>query len=266
MANLVDAHSVIRRFSTTWYEPISRLPTPLNEATSCAYLLMRGIDEIEDHPTLPVETKAHLLRGVSSRLQTRCRRADFDVLFASYEQDLPDVTLRISEWATLAPKDIAPRVQETFATMAERMADWALANWHIHTETDLDRYTYAVAGTLVLLLSDLWTWYDGTPADRTLGIGYGRALQAINILKDKSDDIGRGVDFWPDGWTQSHLVAYALRELQTAEAYVAKLGSGPAYDFCAGPLTAAWQVLNHSRASAALLERSKSPREDFDAV
>lgn len=266
MATLADAHSVIHRFSTTWYDPVSRLPTRLNEATSCAYLLMRGIDEIEDHPTLPVETKAHLLRGVSSRFQTRCRSADFEVLFAPYKQTLPDVTLRIGEWTTLAPKSIAPRVQETFATMAERMADWALVNWHIHTEADLDRYTYAVAGTLVLLLSDLWTWYDGTPADRTLGIGYGRALQAVNIFKDKSDDIGRGVDFWPDGWTQRHLVAYALREMQTADAYLTTLGSGPAYDFCAGPLAAAWQVLNRSRAGAALLERSKSPGGDFDSA
>lgn len=247
MTALTEAHSVIQRFSTTWYGPVTRMPRRLNEATSCAYLLMRAIDEIEDHPTLPAATKARLLRGVSSGLQTRCRESDFAALFAPHTDTLPDVTLRIPEWVTLAPKDIAPRVQETFATMAERMADWALADWGIHTETDLDRYTYAVSGTLVLLLSDLWTWYDGTPADRTLGISYGRALQAINILKDKSEDLGRGVDFWPDGWKRSNLAAYAERELHAADAYVAVLGSGPAYDFCAGPLAAAWQVLNHSR-------------------
>lgn len=246
---LQEAHAVIQRFSTTWYGPVTHMPRRLNEATSCAYLLMRGIDEIEDHPTLPASTKARLLRGVSSRLQTRCRGDEFAALFAPHEPELPDVTLRIGEWATLAPKDIAPRVQETFATMAERMADWALADWGIHSEADLDRYTYAVAGTLVLLLSDLWTWYDGTPADRTLGIGYGRALQAVNILKDKSEDLGRGVDFWPDGWTRAHLMAYAQRELQLADAYVAALGSGPAYDFCAGPLAAAWEAFQqHDRA------------------
>jgi farnesyl-diphosphate farnesyltransferase len=184
---------------------------------------------------------------VSTKFQTRSTSADFDLLFAPYREVLPEVTLRTGEWATLAPKNIAPRVQATFATMAERMADWALADFSIHTETDLDRYTYAVSGTLVLLLSDLWTWYDGTPADRTLGISYGRALQAVNILKDKSEDLGRGVDFWPQGWTRAHLMDYAERELHAADGYVATLGSGPAHEFCAGPLRAAWQVFDEHR-------------------
>lgn len=245
--SLAEAHTVIQRFSTTWYEPVIRLPRSLNEATSCAYLLMRAIDEIEDHPILPVLTKAQLLRGVSTGFQTRYGSADFSELLAPYARTLPDVTLRLGEWATLAPPEIAPRVQETFAIMAERMADWALAGWRIHTEADLDRYTYAVAGTLVLLLSDLWTWYDGTPADRALGISYGRALQAINILKDQSEDLGRGVNFWPDGWSHTELAAYAERELRAADAYVARLGSGPAYKFCAGPLAAAWQALTQHR-------------------
>ena len=242
MSVLAEAHAVIRRYSTTWYGPVTQMPPRLNEATSCAYLLMRAIDEIEDHPSLPAATKAQLLRGVSSRLQGRRRGDEFAQLFAPYQEVLPDVTLRIDEWATLAPLDIAPRVQETFATMAERMADWALADFGIHTEADLDRYTYAVSGTLVLLLSDLWTWYDGTPADRTLGIGYGRALQAVNILNDKSEDLGRGVDFWPDGWTRADLMAYAERELHAADGYVATLGSGPAHTFCSGALASAWQV------------------------
>ncbi|PRQ08896.1 squalene/phytoene synthase family protein [Enhygromyxa salina] len=247
MTTLFNAHSVIRQYSTTWYDPVTRMPARLNEATSCAYLLMRAIDEIEDHPTLNATSKAYLLRGVSARFQTRSRSADFDALFAPYRADLPEVTLRTSEWANLAPSDIAPRVRETFAIMAERMADWALADWDIHVEADLDRYTYAVSGTLVLLLSDLWTWYDGTAANRTYGISYGRALQAINILKDKSEDLGRGVDFWPNGWTRTHLMAYAKRELLLADKYVDTLGSGPAHEFCAGPLRAAWQVLDMQR-------------------
>lgn len=251
MTALTDAHKVIRQYSTTWYEPVTRMPPRLNEATSCAYLVMRAIDEIEDHPTLPIETKVVLLREVSGGLQMRFRGADFDALLAPHADTLPEVTMRLGEWATLAPRDIAPRVLETFATMAERMADWALAGWSIHSESDLDRYTYAVSGTLVLLLSDLWTWYDGTPADRTHGIGYGRGLQAVNILKDKSEDLGRGVDFWPDGWTRGHLVAYARRELQAADAYVASLGHGPAQEFCAGPLAAAWQALKAAALRAA---------------
>ncbi|MEW2581532.1 squalene/phytoene synthase family protein [Streptomyces syringium] len=236
MTVLLEAHEVIHTYSTTWYEPVTRMPSRLNEAISCAYLLMRGIDEIEDHPTLPADTKAQLLRGVSAVWQERCRPAELNALLAPHHDVLPEVTLRLDEWSRLAPEEIAPRVQETFATMAERMATWAQADFAIRTEADLDRYTYAVAGTLVLLLSDLWTWYDGTAVDRTLGVAYGRALQAVNILIDRDTDTARGVDFWPDNWGTTEMSTYARTELTRADQYLDSLRPGPARTFCDQPL------------------------------
>ncbi|MFE0687498.1 squalene/phytoene synthase family protein [Streptomyces sp. JH002] len=243
-AALLEAHRAIRKYSTTWYVPVTTMPAGLNEALSSAYLLMRAIDEIEDHPELLPKEKDVLLCGISSVLQERCRPEDFKAVLADTSVPLPEVSLRIGEWAALAPPQIAPRIRETFATMAERMGGWALHGWHIHTERDLDRYTYAVAGTLVLLLSDLWSWYDGTRSDRTLGVGYGRALQAVNIYQDKGEDLGRGVDFWPDGWDAARLRGYAMRELHRADRYLAQLPAhGPAYRFCSRPLAAAWRTI-----------------------
>ena len=79
--------------------------------------------------------------------------------------------------------------------MADRMAYWADNNWKIETESDLDRYTFGVAGAVGLLLSDLWAWYDGTKTNRTQAIGFGRGLQAVNILRNHAEDLTRGVDF-----------------------------------------------------------------------
>ena len=56
------------------------------------------------------------------------------------------------------------------------MATWAERNWKCETEKDLDAYTFAVAGAVGLLLSDIWAWYDGTKTDRDLAIGFGRGL------------------------------------------------------------------------------------------
>ena len=39
--------------------------------------------------------------------------------------------------------------------MAFGMAKWAKANWQVHTEEDLDEYTYYVAGLVGVMLSDL---------------------------------------------------------------------------------------------------------------
>ena len=37
--------------------------------------------------------------------------------------------------------------------MADRMANWALKNWKIDSKEDLDAYTFAVAGSVGLILS-----------------------------------------------------------------------------------------------------------------
>jgi farnesyl-diphosphate farnesyltransferase len=146
---------------------------------------MRAIDQIEDHPTLDGDTKVRLLRQVSLNLQAGTEAsavADFAVGLDGYENQLDEVTLRIGEWALLAPDTIAPRIWDATAAMADRMAYWAEQNWRIKTEADLDRYTFSVAGAVGLMLSDLWAWYDGTETSRTEAIGFGRGLQAVKYL------------------------------------------------------------------------------------
>jgi farnesyl-diphosphate farnesyltransferase len=236
MTLLDEADDMVRTYSTTWYTPISSMPQGLREATTCAYLCMRGIDEIEDHPELDGRTKADLLRQTSSLLQTRFTASDFQALFRPYAGILPEVTERLTDWTALAPPPIGPRILDTFSTMAERMAAWAESDFRVRTERDLDQYTYAVSGTLVLLLSDLWAWHDGTDTNRTHGIGYGRALQTINIIVDRDEDSDRGADFWPDDWTLPDMLRYADRELELADAYLGALPPGPARTFCAEPL------------------------------
>ncbi|MBP2472297.1 farnesyl-diphosphate farnesyltransferase [Crossiella equi] len=244
MTTLDDAHTMVHAYSTTWYEPVVSMPPGLNEATTSAYLCMRAIDEIEDHPGLDGLAKAALLEAVSRILQTRFTAADFTTAFTGHADELPEVTLRIADWAALAPAEAAPRVWETFAAMAERMADWARAGFAVNTERDLDRYTYAVSGTLVLMLSDLWAWHDGTRTNRTHGIGYGRALQSGNILLDQETDHARGVDFWPTGWQRRDMLGYVRAELPLAREYVAALPAGPARDFCAPALHRYEQALS----------------------
>jgi farnesyl-diphosphate farnesyltransferase len=43
--------------------------------------------------------------------------------------------------------------------MADRMAFWADRNWLISNEEGLDTYTFAVAGAVGLILSEIWAWY-----------------------------------------------------------------------------------------------------------
>ena len=239
-----DALDMLKKTSRTFFIPISRLPVGLQDAVMSGYLCLRAIDEVEDHPGLDNRMKALLLRSISQTLQTTFAVSDFTAVFGPYQQELPEVTLRIGDWALLAPPSIAPRVWGATATMADRMAQWAENGWAIQSETDLDRYTFGVAGSVGLLLSDLWAWYNGTQTNRIHAVGFGRGLQAVNILRNHKEDLTRGVEFFPPGWGTEEMQAYARRNLALADAYTNALPRGPVLDFCVIPLALAYATLD----------------------
>ncbi len=251
-----DALDMLKETSRTFFIPISRLPVGLQDAVMSGYLCLRAIDEVEDHPRLDNRTKATLLHSISHVLQTTFTSADFATMFGYYQKELPEVTLRVADWALLAPPTVAPRVWEATATMADRMAQWAENGWTIRTEADLDRYTFGVAGSVGLLLSDLWAWYNGTQSNRIHAVGFGRGLQAVNILRNHTEDVARGVEFFPPGWEVEDMHAYARRNLALADAYTNALPPGPVLDFCALPLALAYATLESLARGDGKLTRS----------
>lgn len=233
------ALETLKQTSRTFYIPIARLPGELQDAVASAYLCMRAIDEIEDTPDLDNYTKARLLRSISLRMQEITDADSYNRIgsdLTPYKSVLPEVSLQIGEWASLAPETIAPRIWDATAAMADRMAYWAEENWTITTEADLDRYTFSVAGTVGLLLSDLWSWYDGTTTNRTQAIAFGRGLQAVNIVRNQQEDSLRGVSFVPQGWTSQDVQDYARGQLKQANLYIESLPKdSPALSFCQIP-------------------------------
>jgi len=262
MTSSEDVMRVLAETSRTFYMPVAGLPDSLREAVASAYLCMRAIDEVEDHPQLDRSAKAEILRGISRILQAQAsveslRRAGLESVFAPYRDQLAEVTLRIDEWACYAPESIAFRVWDGTAAMADRMAHWAALGWQVETESDLDRYTFGVAGAVGLLLSDLWAWYDGTRTNRTEAIGFGRGLQSVNILRNRAEDLAGGKDFFPQGWSEAEMQLYARRNLRLADAYMQALQKGPAQDFCKLPLALAHRTLDALQKGQAKLTRSE---------
>lgn len=242
----VDPVEVLKETSRTFYFSIIDLPPGLRDAVMSAYLSLRAIDEIEDHPRLDKMAKIRLLREISFNCQfldTNGVNRLFSVI-SPYREHLPEVTNRLGEWLTLPPESIAPRICNATSVMARRMAYWVRNNWQIHTKNDLDCYTFSVAGAVGLLLSELWVWHDGTVSHRKYAIGFGRGLQAVNILRNRSEDLARGADFFPDGWNEDNLQCFAKTNLTLAEAYFNTLPPGPAKDFCRLPLSLAYATLD----------------------
>ncbi len=217
-----DVLRVLEETSRTFHISITRLPSRLQEAATAAYLSMRALDEIEDHLTLKNACKENLLHKVSLVLQTHTvldgfTYFDFDTFLRPYQTELPEVTLRISEWLSYPPKDIAPRIWYAAAAMADRMAYWVKHNWKVRTEIDLNRYTFDVAGAVGLLSCDLWSWFAGRQIDHGFAIQLGRGLQAVNILRNREEDVQREVDFYPLGWRQEQMFTYAHNNLDRAK-------------------------------------------------
>jgi farnesyl-diphosphate farnesyltransferase len=249
-----DAKEVLKQTSRTFYPSIVSLPSRIREAVMSSYLSLRAIDEIEDHPQLSKATKTALLSAVSAELRQSYSSAPprCALIFRPHRDTLPEVTSRLDDWLSLSPRGTAPTVHLATALMSQRMAHWVDNEWLISSKRDLDRYTFSVAGAVGVLLSDLWAWYDGTTSRRSYAISYGRGLQAVNILRNRTEDLGRGVDFFPRGWNSQDFLRYARSNLLRGDAYVNGFPlEGAAHEFCRGP-----QALAHATLDA--LERGES--------
>jgi farnesyl-diphosphate farnesyltransferase len=229
MTHRSDILRVLKETSRTFFIPITRLPDRLQETIGAAYLCMRAIDEIEDHPSLDNQVKAAILHGLSHALQAQLASDDpangslLKAVFLPYKTLLPEVTLRISDWLAHVPQGIAPRVWDATIAMADRMAYWAENNWLIRTEADLNSYTFSVAGAVGLLICDIWTWFDGSQIDRLAAIAFGRGLQSVNILRNRQEDADRGVDFFPRDWAEKQMFVYARKNIEQAKTGIARI-------------------------------------------
>ena len=238
-----EAMHVLKLTSRTFYIPIKMLNPTLRKTVGSAYLCMRAIDEIEDHEDLESEVKQHLLRSTSELLKTGFDDTAYQELLKPYEGILPEVTLRLGDWLSVCPDDIIDKIKESTSIMADGMARWVEKDWIVKTKEDLDEYTYYVAGLVGVMLSDIWERYDGTKTDRDLAIGYGRGLQAVNMLRNQDEDAERGVHFMPDGWDRDDMFEYATTNLNKADDYIASIDTKNILLFCKIPLALAKRTL-----------------------
>lgn len=243
-----EAMAVLKDTSRTFFIPITFLEKELKPTVATAYLCMRAIDEIEDHEKITNPIKTELLIAVSKLLiEKPFNQNAYTKLLAPYATQLPEVTLRLGDWLSLCPEGIRDTVASSTSEMAEGMAKWASKGWIVKTKEDLDDYTYYVAGLVGTMLSDIWRWGAHIETDRELAIGYGRGLQAVNILRNQDEDKERGVSFVPEGWTREDLFNYAEDNLAKADAYNKSISKRSILLFCKIPLALAHKTLDAMR-------------------
>ena len=253
-----EAMRVLKETSRTFYIPITFLKSDLKHSVASAYLVMRAIDEIEDHELIPNDTKYELLMQVSELFKRPFTEEAYLRIIEPVKEQLPEVSLRLYDWVQACPEGSRPMMMEISSEMAFGMAKWAKKNWQVQTKEDLDDYTYYVAGVVGVYLSKLWHWSYGQETDLDLAIGFGRGLQAVNILRNqKEDSEERGVSFVPDGWSRDDLFAYAEENLKKADAYIATLSEKSTVMFCRLPLEFAHKSLKAMKKGQEKMSRAE---------
>ncbi len=253
-----EAMRVLKETSRTFYIPITFLKSDLKHSVASAYLVMRAIDEIEDHELISNDTKYELLMQVSELFKRPFTEEAYLRIIEPVKEQLPEVSLRLYDWVQACPEGSRPMMMEISSEMAFGMAKWAKKNWQVQTKEDLDDYTYYVAGVVGVYLSKLWHWSYGQETDLDLAIGFGRGLQAVNILRNqKEDSEERGVSFVPDGWSRDDLFAYAEDNLKKADAYIATLSEKSTVMFCRLPLEFAHKSLKAMKKGQEKMSRAE---------
>jgi farnesyl-diphosphate farnesyltransferase len=203
---------ILPHVSRTFALTIPQLPVGLRTAVTCAYLLCRIADTIEDEPALsPPETLAFLQRfsavlsghGDPERLAREVEGRLSDRTLAA-ERELVSNMGRVL--AVLAHLNAAQRaaIQRCVELMCQGMPrfQFSASLKGLAHSTDLDDYCYYVAGVVGEMLTDLFCDYSPQIARHrsalcAIAASFAQGLQMTNILKDVWEDRSRGVSWLP---------------------------------------------------------------------
>jgi len=220
---------LLKQVSRSFYLTLRVLPRAVRPQIGLAYLLARTTDTIADTEIIPLEKRLTALGMLRSRIfgQTEAR-LDFGEL--ARHQGLPAERVLLERvedslalLQTLSPEDLelVRKVIDTItggqeldlmrfgksviaaeATEAERGVTRP-AIVALQKETELDNYTYRVAGCV----GEFWTkmcrahlFPDAKLDDGQLladGVRFGKGLQLVNILRDLPRDLQQGRCYIP---------------------------------------------------------------------
>ncbi|KAF2402674.1 farnesyl-diphosphate farnesyltransferase [Trichodelitschia bisporula] len=249
------------------------------------YLILRGLDTIEDDMTIPLEEKVPLLENFVNILDqpgwtysgNHEREKDRDLLVEFHYV--------ITEFGKLKPayRDIIRDITER---MGAGMARYAQDKEHvvagIQTIKDYEQYCHYVAGLVGEGLTRLFV--EGKLANEMLmerpdlHESMGQLLQQVNIIRDIHEDFVDHRKFWPrEIWSKhvdkfedlldpahraaalncsSDMILNALRRAPDCIYYLAGIRDQSVFNFCAIPQSMAMATLSVCFRNPALFERN----------
>jgi farnesyl-diphosphate farnesyltransferase len=228
---------LLKSVSRAFYLTLRVLPAKLRAPIGLAYLLARAADTIADTKAVPREDRLGFLLSLRKQVQhgidPKALAEITDSLVGQQPSEsernllesLPSVFGMLESMLELDTQ----RVRSIVVTLTQGM-EFDLTNFPdeesgelcaLDGETDLDRYTYLVAGCV----GEFWTdiSIDHTDSlknwDRAemlaLGVRFGKALQMTNVLRDVPSDLRIGRCYLPCSALES--VGVSLEDLMSRD-------------------------------------------------
>jgi farnesyl-diphosphate farnesyltransferase len=203
---------ILPHVSRTFALTIPQLPGGLRSAVTCAYLLCRIADTIEDEPALSPPETLDFLQRFSALLAGRGSAAPLAAEIAprlsertlATERDLVcNMDRVVAVWSQLnAPQRAAIQRCVELMCMGMPRFQFSASLKGLARSSDLDDYCYFVAGVVGEMLTDLFCDYSPRIAREraalsALAASFAQGLQMTNILKDVWEDRGRGACWLP---------------------------------------------------------------------
>lgn len=261
--------AALNRVSRSFAAVINSLEPSLVTPVAIFYLVLRGLDSVEDDMDFPLEKRIPLLKTFYKHLEDPDWSIegvgdahDYRVLLANFGK-VTRVYLRLS-------KPFRDVISDSCRRMGEGMAKYAVGSATIRTVEEYDEYCFYVAGLVGHALSDIFAASGVEEASLASEHGLSRAcglfLQHVNLARDFREDFEVGRVWWPtDVWgkhadslqffydqpahpksvaTINELSTYALGFAPDVLVYLGRLRHPDVFRFCAIPQVMAIATLD----------------------
>eukprot|EP00049_Salpingoeca_infusionum_P011727 m.205305 g.205305 ORF g.205305 m.205305 type:complete len:416 (-) comp15014_c1_seq2:4970-6217(-) len=262
-----ECYDWLDKTSRSFAAVIQALHPAVRKGICIFYLVLRGLDTVEDDMTIDSALKDELLRSFHEKLYQPGWTFDGN---APTEKDrglLVHFSVVIDEFLRLEPA-LSVVIADICKQMGEGMAIYQTKQ--VKTMADYNEYCHYVAGLVGIGLSRLFSASglesEEVGSDHRLANSMGLFLQKTNIIRDYLEDLEENRTWWPEQvWSKytaklsdfarpenrkqaleclNHLVADALGHVPDCYKYMARIKTETIFNFCAIPQVMAIATLS----------------------
>lgn len=268
--------ALLASVSRSFFLTIRALPAALQAPIGTAYLLARATDTLADTSGVAVEERLALLRELREVIRGSVPMQSLQsglARFCPLQNNAAERTLleRLPEvWDDFLKLDAADQADVRWVLMQitqgqeEDLLVFGDGNEggagrgvrYLRDAAAVERYTWLVAGCV----GEFWTRlcarksrrFATLPTEKMLALGadFGRGLQLVNILRDRSEDLANGRSYLPQDATMAEWLARAFFLLDRGWDYVLALRSWRLRFACALPVLIGLRTLRLIEAEA----------------